>query len=166
VFLLNTGKVTDQCVFTPPHAGYRAREGEVIPLGNRAFAKPRILIADDNPAMLETLVSLLARDFEIVGAVDNGRAALEAAVRLQPAVTVLDIAMPTLNGIQAAERIKGNGDCATEIIFLTANNDPDIVEAALATGALGYVLKLRIFLDLIPAIKLALAGRCLVSPTP
>ena len=136
-----------------------------MPLADPSLTKPRVLVADDNPAMLEMVVSLLAPDFEVVGAVNNGRAALEAAVRLQPEVAVLDIAMPTLNGIEAAERIKGNGNCATKIVFITADHDPDIVDAALATGALGYVLKLRLYFDLIPAIKLALAGRCLVSPT-
>ena len=116
--------------------------------------------------MLETVVSLLAPDFEVVGAVNDGQAALEAAVRLQPEIAVLDISMPGMNGIQAAERIRENENCSTQIVFLTANNDREIVEAALATGALGYVLKLRLYLDLIPAIKFALAGRCLVSPTP
>jgi DNA-binding NarL/FixJ family response regulator len=130
-----------------------------------SLTKPTVLIADDNPAMLETVVSLLAPDFDVVGTVNDGNAALEAAVRLQPEVAVLDISMPVLNGIQAAERIKGKENCPTEIVFLTANNDPEIVEAALATGALGYVLKLRLYLDLIPAIKFALMGRGLVSPT-
>jgi DNA-binding NarL/FixJ family response regulator len=107
----------------------------------------------------------LASDFEVVGAVCDGRTALEAAVQLRPDVAVLDISMPVLNGIQAAERITGNDNCPTKIVFLTANNDAEILDAALATGALGYVLKLRMNLDLIPAIKLALAGRCLISPT-
>jgi CheY-like chemotaxis protein len=137
-----------------------------LPLSDPSLTKPRVLVADDNPAMLETVVSLLAPDFEVVEAVSDGKAALEATVRLQPEIAVLDISMPGMNGIQAAERIKENENCSTQIVFLTANNDREIVEAALATGALGYVLKLRLYLDLIPAIKFALAGRCLVSPTP
>ncbi len=55
---------------------------------------PRVLVADDNPAMLETVVSLLAPDFDVVGVVSDGKAALEAAVQLQPEVAVLDISMP------------------------------------------------------------------------
>ena len=137
-----------------------------MPLSDPGLIKPRVLVADDNPAMLETVVSLLASDFEVVGAVSDGKSALEAAVRLQPEVAVLDISMPGMNGIQAAECIRENESCSTQIVFLTANNDREIVEAALATGALGYVLKLRLYLDLIPAIKFALAGRCLVSPAP
>jgi DNA-binding NarL/FixJ family response regulator len=121
-------------------------------------------VADDNPAMLQAVVSLLASDFEVVGAVNDGRTAIEAAVQLQPEVAVLDISMPLLNGIQVAERIRRVVNCATKIVFLTANNDSEIRKAALATGALGYVLKLRLHLDLIPAINLALAGGCLVSP--
>ena len=78
--------------------------------------------------MLETVVSLLSPDFEVVGSVNDGRAALEAAVRLQPEIAVLDISMPGLNGIQAAERIKENENCSTQIVFLTANNDREIVK--------------------------------------
>jgi DNA-binding NarL/FixJ family response regulator len=135
-------------------------------MSDRSLTRPRVLVADDNQAMLETVVSFLASEFEVVEAVNDGRTALEAALRLGPEVAVLDISMPILNGIQAAEHIRANHDCPTKIVFLTANNDPEIVEAALATGASGYVLKLRLALDLIPAIKLALAGRCLVAPTP
>ena len=135
-----------------------------MPFLEPSLTRPRILVADDNPAMLQTVVSLLAPDFEVVGTVNDGHAALEAAVRLRPEVAVLDISMPVLNGIQTAERIKQEDNCPTEIVFLTANNDPEIVDAALATGALGYVLKLRLYLDLIPAIRFALMGRCLVSP--
>ena len=62
--------------------------------GMPGLTKPRVLVADDNPAMLETVVSLLAPDFEVVGAVSDGKAALEAAVRLQPEIAVLDISMP------------------------------------------------------------------------
>jgi DNA-binding NarL/FixJ family response regulator len=137
-----------------------------LPSRDTSVRKPRILVADDNQAMLETVVSLLAPDFEVVGAVNDGGTALEAAVRLQPEVAVLDISMPVLNGIEAAERIKENGKCPTRIVFLTANSDPEMVEAALATGALGYVFKLRLDFDLIPAIRLALAGRRLVSAQP
>ena len=140
-------------------------KGGDLPSRDAGLTKPRVLVADDNRAMLETVVSLLAPDFEVVGAVSDGKAALEATVRLQPEIAVLDISMPGLNGIQAAARIKEHDNCSTQIVFLTANNDREIVEAALATGALGYVLKLRLYLDLIPAIKFALAGRCLVSPT-
>jgi DNA-binding NarL/FixJ family response regulator len=141
-----------------------AAKGGIVPSRNPGLTKPRVLVADDNPAMLEAVVSLLASDFEVVGAVNDGRSAIEAAVQLQPEVAVLDISMPILNGIQVAERIRRAVNCATKIVFLTANNDSEIRKAALATGALGYVLKLRLHLDLIPAIKLALAGGCLVSP--
>lgn len=134
-----------------------------MPFSDSSLPKPRVLVADDNQAIRETVVSLLATDFEVVGAVSDGGSALEAAVRLQPEVAVLDISMPSLNGIQAAERM--NGNCPTKVVFLTAIDDPEIREAALATGALGYVLKLRLYLDLIPAIRLALQGGCLISPT-
>lgn len=125
--------------------------------------KARVLLADDNVAMLEEIASTLASEFDVVGAVHNGQEALDAAARLDPDVIVLDISMPVLDGIRAAARLRDNNSDA-KIVFLTANCDALIREAASETGALGYVTKPRLIPDLIQATKLALAGCTFVSP--
>ena len=124
--------------------------------------RPRILLADDHDRMRNRIKRHLEREFEVVDAVENGRALLETAARLKPDVCLLDISMPVLNGIETATRLKQSGSTA-KIVFLTIHEDPDFVQAALETGALGYVVKRRMVSDLRPAIKEALAGRIFVS---
>ena len=89
--------------------------------------------------------------------------ALDESARLAPDVLVLDISMPVLNGIEAARRLTAAGSAA-KIVFLTVNRDVDSVRAALAAGALGYVIKDRLVADLPVALSEALAGRSFVSP--
>jgi DNA-binding NarL/FixJ family response regulator len=125
--------------------------------------KIRVLIADDHQQMLEYVRGLLSADCcEIVGAVTDGQAALNSALKLRPDVVVLDVSMPVLNGIQTAKRLR-EANPNTRIVFLTVDKDPDTCYAALATGALGYVLKPRLGTDLIPAVKLAHSGQRFVS---
>ncbi len=100
----------------------------------------------------------------MVGAVGDGQALLDAAAALDPDVVILDISMPVLDGIKAAERLQETG-CRAKIVFLTVHDDADFARAALATGALGYVVKPRLVSDLIVAINVALAGRTFVSPS-
>lgn len=126
--------------------------------------KVRVLLADDNEKIIERVQLLLRREFEVVGAVANGEALLEAAARIRPDVIVSDISMPLLDGLEAARRLKQQCTAA-KIVFLTVYRDPELLEAALDAGVLGYVLKTRLHLDLIPAIRLALAGRQFVSPS-
>ena len=124
----------------------------------------RILLADDHKAILETATRLLAADFNVVGAVENGERALEAAASLDPDVVVLDISMPVVNGFEAASRLKKSGSRA-KVIFLTALTDQEFVNAAFSAGALGYVLKPRVGADLVPAIQTVLEGRAFASPS-
>jgi DNA-binding NarL/FixJ family response regulator len=128
------------------------------------LSKIRVLLADDNGKMLEHVSELLSADgCIVVGAASDGQAAIDAAVKLRPDVVVLDISMPILNGIQAAEHMK-DANPSIKIVFLTVLADTDIRRAALETGALGYVLKSRLGTDLIPALKLATVGSRFVSP--
>jgi DNA-binding NarL/FixJ family response regulator len=125
--------------------------------------KIRILLADDHPAMLEKVTTLLESTYEIVDAVQDGRSALNGVIRQSPDIALMDISMPIMNGIDAAERLIGT-QTKTKIIFLTVHDDPDFVRAALATGAAGYVIKSHMATDLVAAIKEALAGHRFVSP--
>jgi DNA-binding NarL/FixJ family response regulator len=126
--------------------------------------KIRILLADDQQEMRETVARLLEDEFDVIAAVADGERAIEAAVRLAPDLLVLDISMPVLNGIEAAACLKDSGSRA-KVIFLTVNEDPDIAGAALSVGARGYVLKERLATDLIPAIRQVLHDRIFISPS-
>ena len=127
-----------------------------------AMTAPRILLADDHQEMLQTLVGILEDEFQIVGTAGNGMRALELAASLTPDIVVLDISMPEVNGIEAARRLREEGSLAS-VVFLTAHNDPDLVEAAMSAGALGYVLKSHLATDLVSAIWLALVGKTFIS---
>jgi DNA-binding NarL/FixJ family response regulator len=125
----------------------------------------RILLADDHPVVLERLVDLLRRsEFEVVGAVCDGQAALDAVTALKPDLVVLDISMPVLTGLEAAARLAKRAD-PPPVVILTIHDDMLFVEAARGVGALGYVLKAHLATDLIPAIQAALANRPFVSPS-
>lgn len=125
--------------------------------------KIRILLADDHRRLLEIVQGLLEPTFDVVRCVKDGESLVEAAGKLQPDVIVTDISMPKLNGIEAADRLRESGS-SSKIVFLTVHADPDFVQAALKTGALAYVAKLRINTDLVVAIGEAVAGRMFVSP--
>ena len=127
-----------------------------------SVARTRILLADDYKGMCDRAVRLLEPEFEVIGVVRDGSALLEAASKMRPDVCVIDISMPVLSGIEAATRLKKSGSTA-KIIFLTVHEDPDFVQAALETSALGYVVKSRMASDLRAAIKGAMAGRLFSS---
>lgn len=128
------------------------------------LAKIRVLLADDHNQMREYVRGLLSADFcEVVAAVGDGQAAVDAAAQLLPDVAVLDISMPILNGIEAARRLQAVSP-TTSVVFLTVDKDRETCRAALETGAQGYVLKPRLGTDLVLAIKLAKEKRRFVSP--
>jgi DNA-binding NarL/FixJ family response regulator len=122
----------------------------------------RVLLADDHRGLLDVVRSLLKTRVEIVGYVNDGEALFEAAMELHPDVIVTDISMPKLSGIEAVDRLRESG-CRARVVFLTNHSDPDFVDLALKTGALGYVLKISMVTDLLFAIQEALAGRIFVS---
>jgi DNA-binding NarL/FixJ family response regulator len=124
-------------------------------------ARPRILLADDHSAFLESVTRLLAAHFDIVALAGDGRQALDLARRLRPDVVVLDVSMPELDGFQTLEQLRRDGP-ETTVVFLTMHRGDEFVSAAINGGADGYVLKSRIHLDLINAIDFALAGRLFV----
>lgn len=122
----------------------------------------RVLLADDNPQMRESVRKLLEKEFEVVGAVANGQAALEQVEKLRPDVLVLDISMPGMNGIELAMRLAKSD---TKVVMLTVHDDPAYIQESLAAGALGYVIKPNMVVDLPDAIREAKAERSFVSAT-
>jgi len=123
----------------------------------------RVLLADDHRSLLELSRVLLEPTFDVVGTVGDGESLIEAAGKLQPDVIVTDISMPKLNGIEAVNRLRESGS-TSKVVFLTVHAGPDFVQAALKTGALAYVSKLRISADFLVAVREALEGRVFVSP--
>lgn len=122
------------------------------------MGRARILVADDHEEVRNTIVRLLKRKFEVLAALGDGPAFLEAVDRLKPDLCVLDISMPEMSGIEVAQRIK-QSDSRIRIVFLTLHDDFDFRTAALETGAEGYVTKARMGGDLVVAVKEVLAGR-------
>ncbi len=122
----------------------------------------RVLLADDHPLVLQRVTALLQSAFEVVGVAHDGLEMVDEAMRLSPDIIVADISMPELDGIQAAHRLQEMG-AKVPIVFLTIHESPEFVEACLAEGALGFVLKTQMKADLIPAINSALLGQCFVS---
>jgi len=114
--------------------------------------------------MLDSLVGLLSGEFEVVATVTDGLSAVTKAGLLEPDLLVLDIAMPGLNGIAAAARLKESGSTA-KVVFVTNLHDREFVQESMALGDVGFVVKDRLVADLLPAIRTVLAGQSFVSPS-
>ena len=120
--------------------------------------RPRVVIADDHPMFLETATALLSPSFDVVAAVTRGDAAIAASASLEPDIVVLDIAMPGLDGFQAASAILAH-EPRRRIAFLSAHSEDDYVLEGLNRGACAFVAKPRMLQDLVPALTHAYAGR-------
>jgi len=127
-----------------------------------AGEQPRVLLVDDNEAILKRAAAVLSTSCEIVGALTDGRAAIEAVGTLRPDVVVLDISMPGLSGLEVAGRLRDDGTAAA-VVFLTVHDGDEFLCAARAAGGVGYVVKPRLASDLAPAVQEARAGRAYVS---
>jgi DNA-binding NarL/FixJ family response regulator len=121
-----------------------------------------VIVADDLALVLSAVSALLRESFDIVAMVSDGHAALEAILEHEPELAVLDISMPGMSGIDVAREIRRHGN-KTKIVFLTVHEDADILASCLTVGALGYVIKMYMNNDLIPAMNAALRGRVFVS---
>jgi len=125
----------------------------------------RVFWADDHITTLQAVRVLLESRFDLVGTATDGQQALEAVRTLRPDVVVLDISLPKLSGIDVARHLLASEeDEQPAIVFLTIHRDAAIVEAALETGALGYVVKTSAGQDLLDAIEQALTGHRFISP--
>lgn len=125
--------------------------------------RPRVLLADDHRLLREAFGQLLQRDCDVVGAVGDGRSLLAAAEELHPDVVVLDIAMPLLNGLDAARQLNRLMPMV-KVVFLTVNEDPDLAAEAFRVGASGFLLKNSAVSELWLAIQEVLQGRTYITP--
>jgi DNA-binding NarL/FixJ family response regulator len=125
-------------------------------------SRPRILIADDHALIAEAFTKLLAAEFEIVAIVHDGRRLVQAAMSLKPDVILVDVGMPLLNGMQAAQRIRRELP-DVKIVYVTVNHDEVVVAEAVRQGA-SYVLKTAVASELVTAIHQAVQGGQYVSP--
>ena len=123
----------------------------------------RVLLADDHKIVLEGLRGILEPEFEIVGAMEDGRALVAEAERLSPDVVVADISMPGLNGMDAARQIKKMNE-HIKIVFLTMHSEVSYAAGAFDAGASAFVLKHSAAQELITAIREAMQGRTYVTP--
>jgi len=126
------------------------------------MTRRRVLLADDVSQVLSAVATLLKEKFEIVAMVTDGQAAFDATLALAPDLVVLDISMPGLSGIEVARELKKRGNKA-KVVFLTVHEDSDILATCFAVGGLGYVVKVLMETDLVPAMNDALADRPFVS---
>jgi DNA-binding NarL/FixJ family response regulator len=126
---------------------------------------PALLLADDNPAMLLTLVEMLQVGYRVVAALPNGVSVLDNITTLRPDIVILDISLGDLTGFEVARRLKRCG-CHAKIIFLTVHEDADFVNAAFDIGASGYVFKSRVTEDLTKAIDIVCHGGQFASNQP
>jgi DNA-binding NarL/FixJ family response regulator len=126
-------------------------------------SRPRILIADDHTLIAEACKNLLQPEFDVVGIVADGRALMQAADDLRPEVVIVDIAMPELNGLDAASQIKKKHP-ATKLIFLTMTMAPDVAAEAFRRGASAYVVKHSSAEELLVAVRRVLRGESYLSP--
>jgi DNA-binding NarL/FixJ family response regulator len=124
----------------------------------------RVLVIDDYEPFRRFVCSTLAAspEFEVVGEAADGFEAVQKAAELQPDLILLDIGLPTLNGIEAAHRISRLVPAA-KILFVSQENDADVVAAALSNGAKGYLRKQNAGLELLSAVEAVLQGDRFVS---
>jgi DNA-binding NarL/FixJ family response regulator len=122
----------------------------------------RILLADDNSAILEQVSRVLATKYQIVAALKEGSLVVGECLRLKPDVVILDISMGDVSGIDLARELRDSG-CRSKVVFLTVHEDYDFVRAAIGSGAQAYVVKSRLSADLVSGVEAAAAEKLFVS---
>jgi DNA-binding NarL/FixJ family response regulator len=125
--------------------------------------RKRVVLADDHTLLLEALKNLIEPEFEVVGMFADGLAVINGAPMLNPDVIVLDIRMPTMNGLNAGERLKQLMP-SVKLVYLTQDQDPDIAAQAFRLGASAYLLKNSAASELVHAMRLVMRGSPYVTP--
>jgi DNA-binding NarL/FixJ family response regulator len=124
----------------------------------------RVLLVEDFEPMRQTIRAMLQerRDFQIIGEASDGLEAVQKAVELKPDLILMDIGLPSLNGIEAARQIRELVPEA-KIIFLSQEISSEVIQEALSVSASGYVTKISAGIDLVPAIDAIISGEQFVS---
>jgi len=124
----------------------------------------RILVVDDFGLFRQSVVELLGKrpELQVVGEASDGLEALQMAVEWRPDLILLDIGLPSLNGIEVAREMRRLVP-ESKIIFLSVESSADMVQEALSLGARGYVVKTKAPVDLFAAVEAVLSGRTFVS---
>src|SRR5205809_617011 len=125
--------------------------------------RTRVILADDHKLILDALKNLIEPEFEVVGTFGDGHALVEGAPELKPQVIVLDVGMPTMNGISAGQRLKQLMP-NIKLIYLTMNQDPDLAAEAFRLGAKGYLLKSSAGSELVDALRAVVRGGSYMTP--
>ncbi|KIX14300.1 LuxR family transcriptional regulator [Dethiosulfatarculus sandiegensis] len=125
----------------------------------------RVILADDHTLVRKGLIALLDdTDIQVVGDAEDGREVLEKAAQLEPDVVVMDISMPSLNGLEATRQLKKSLP-KTKVLILTMHSNEEYVYETLRAGASGYLIKRSAPRELIAAIKAAHRGEYFLSPS-
>ena len=103
-------------------------------------SRPRVLLVDDHPGIVQALSRALSPECDVVGGIADGRRVAEAVARLQPVVTVVDLNLAEFSGLDVCRQITQTHP-GTKVIVITAMADDDIRDEVLAAGASGFVLK-------------------------
>src|SRR5947199_7905201 len=127
--------------------------------------KITVLLADDHTVVRQGLRALLEaeEDVSVVGEAENGRQAVQMTKRLQPDVVVMDIAMPSLNGLEATRQISRESP-KSKVLILSSYSDDEYVQQLTDAGASGYLVKQTAAQDLVTAIREAKRGNAFFSP--
>ncbi|MDR4473798.1 MAG: response regulator transcription factor [Nitrospira sp.] len=125
--------------------------------------KARLVIADDHSIVLEAYRQLLEPEYEVVGSAVNGEELLRMAPALSPDIILLDISMPTVNGLDVSRQLRATLP-RTKLIFVTMMSEPFYITQAFDLGAVGYVLKQSASTELLTALTAALKNRRYISP--
>ena len=125
--------------------------------------RPRLLLADDHPLFLEGVRRFLGNKYDVVGTVADGKALIAVAQQLHPDIIVVDISMPEMNGLAAAQILRGKVPTA-KFIVLSVHSDQAYVSEAFRAGVKGYVSKRAAAGELVIAIQQVLEGRTYVTP--
>jgi DNA-binding NarL/FixJ family response regulator len=137
---------------------------KTLSIPDRSTRRSTVLLADDHVVVREGLARLLAEhDFDVVGSVGDGHEFIEAAKRLRPDVSVTDISMPGLSGLEVLARVKSE-HIDSKIIVLTMHDDADMATQAIRSGASGFLLKHSAGEELVNAIHQVLQGHVYLTP--
>ena len=124
---------------------------------------PTIILADDHTLLLDALKNLIEPEFEVVGTFADGLSLVESAPQLNPAVIVLDVAMPHMNGLIAGQELKKKLPLV-KLVYLTMNPDPDLAGEAFRLGASAYLVKHSAASELLQALREAVRGGYFITP--